>query len=500
MTFDEGQSYDDLRHSMARGAAWMIAMRWMIRGIGLINTIILARLLVPADFGLIAMASVVLAFLDSIIGLNVETPLVRNMAMGRPQYDSAWTLQVIEGVFKTGLYICIAPLIAAYFDDPRIETIVYIIALRPGIDGFENIGQVNFRRELRFDKEFRYWVYRRLLTFLITIGIALWMRNYLALAIAAPVGAATAVLLSFIMSSYRPRFSLSHIGEIWAFSKWWMLSGSVRFFGHKGEEFILGGLTTPQIVGAYSVAGNYAAILTSETILPAGRALLPNYARMLDNPPQLLRAFQLSLGLIITLALAAGVGASLMAEDLVLVVLGPQWYLAVPFFQWLALHSAFWCIVQSLQPYFFVTNRERLFALCGLGYIAILIPAIVIAAHTAGAEAVPMALAQTRTIVTALFMLGMLGVLLFLKVFSLEKLVDVLWRPVIACTLMAICVWSLPVEFGTPLSLGIHVSIGASVFFLTLVFLWVISGRPSGIESAIFSLASDYVSTRRRKI
>ena len=114
--------------------------------------------------------------------------------------------------------------------------VVYIIALRPGIEGFENIGQVDFRRELQFDKEFRYWVYRRLLSFLLSIGIALWMRNYLALAIAAPITGIVTVVLSYVMSSYRPQFALSHVGEIWAFSKWWILFGVVRFFGSRARS------------------------------------------------------------------------------------------------------------------------------------------------------------------------------------------------------------------------------------------------------------------------
>jgi O-antigen/teichoic acid export membrane protein len=446
------------------------------------------------------MASVVLGFLDALAEFNVETALVRSTAVGRPHYDSAWTLQVIEGMVKTGLLIAVAPFIAAYYGDPRIEIVVYIMALRPAIEGFENIGQVDFRRELQFDKEFRYWVYRRVLSFLLTIGIALWLRNYLALAIAAPITAISTVVLSYAMSAYRPHFALSRIREIWAFSKWWILFGSVRFFGNRGEEFILGGLTTPGVVGAYAVGGDFSGLLTQEAVLPVGRVLVPSYAKISDKPTQLLRTFQVSFGILATISLAAGIGASLVAENLVLVVLGAQWGLAVPYFRWLALHSAFWCIVQCTGPYFMVTNREKLYALCNLGYLVVLVPAIFIAAHTAGVDAVALAVAETRTAVTLAFMLGMLGLLLALGAFSLGKLVDVLWRPLVACLVMAVCVLSIGVGVGTPqiVSLAIQVSTGVAVFFMTLVLLWVSSGRPSGTETAIFSLASDYISVARR--
>ena len=194
-------------------------MRWTVRSIGLLNTMILARLLTPQDFGLVAMAAVVIGVLDALTEPNVDIPLIRNSAAARSHYDSAWTLQVLSGLVKSVLYIGISPLIVMYYGDQRVGTIACILALRPAIEGFENIGQVDFRRSLRFDKEFLYWVYRRLLTFSLTIGIALYLRNYLALAIAAPISAAVTVLLSYLMSGYRPRFATRQLIDILGFFK-----------------------------------------------------------------------------------------------------------------------------------------------------------------------------------------------------------------------------------------------------------------------------------------
>jgi lipopolysaccharide exporter len=86
---NQGQNYD-IRHSMARGAVWMVGMCWIIRAIGLLDTIILARLLTPADFGIVAMVAVAVSFLDSIADFSVETALVRSLVVGRGRYDSAW--------------------------------------------------------------------------------------------------------------------------------------------------------------------------------------------------------------------------------------------------------------------------------------------------------------------------------------------------------------------------------------------------------------------------
>src|SRR5262249_4348252 len=156
--------------------------------------------------------------------------------------------------------------------------------------------------------------------------------------------------------------------------------------------------------------------LTQDVVGPTVRALIPSYGKMVEDPIQLLRAFQLSFALLATFSLAAGVGASLVADNLVLVLLGAKWLSAVPFIQWLAIHGAFWSIVASMMPYFVVTKRERLFALCNTVYVAALIPGLIIAAHEADVETV----AVTRTTLTAFFLIGMLGVLLALRAFNLK--------------------------------------------------------------------------------
>ena len=141
---------------------------------------------------------------------------------------------------------------------------------------------------------------------------------------------------------------------------------------------------------------------------------MPNYAKLSHDPIYLRRAFQLSFAFLATFSLAAGLGISLIAKELVLVLLGTTWLIAVPFVQLLAVHAAFWCIVESIQPYYVATHREKLFAMCMTGYALVLIPAIVIAAHTANVETV----AITRTATTIVFALVMLGALVKTGAFS----------------------------------------------------------------------------------
>ena len=91
---------------------------------------------------------------------------------------------------------------------------------------------------------------------------------------------------------------------------------------------------------------------------------------------------------------------------------------------------------ESMQPFFIVTNRERFLSLCLTAYVVILIPALVIAAHTSNVEAV----AMTRTAITTLFSLVMLSALVAVQAFDLRTLIGLLWRPLVAVAVMGGCV------------------------------------------------------------
>src|SRR4051812_34585881 len=84
---------------MAFGAAWMMSVRLVDRSIGLASTVILARLLAPADFGMVAMAMGVVALLELFSAFGLDSALIQKIDIGRAHYDTAWTFQLLFGVF-----------------------------------------------------------------------------------------------------------------------------------------------------------------------------------------------------------------------------------------------------------------------------------------------------------------------------------------------------------------------------------------------------------------
>lgn len=472
---------------IARGAAWMVAMRWLMRAIGLINTVILARVLTPDDFGIVAMSAVVVELLMMLGDTNVDIALIRDPKIRREIYDSAWTIQVIFGLAVAALVVAATPVLVDYYGDPRIAIVMYILALRPAIVGFENVGVVEFRKDLDFAKEFRYWIFRRLSLFVFGLILALTLRNYLALAIAAPASALVAVLFSFTMSTYRPKLCFSHIGTVWGASRWMILQNTSQSALERADEFVIGGVATPTAVGNYYIAGQVAPMPTREIAWPLERALMPTYAKIADNGEELRRTVISVTGVMAIVCFSTGVGIMSVAHDFVATVFGEKWLPAVPFFEWLAIFGVFSGLGRPLMPLFYALHHERRYALLTLAQVALTLPLLFYAAYRLDLVAV----AAARTLVSVGFFAVFLFVATRISTVTLSDFLRTLWRPAIASAAMAFVVKAL--HDGTiawPIvSLFRDGVIGAIAFAVALIALWVIAGRPDSAEALVLKNA-----------
>ena len=197
---------------MLNGALWMIALRWAIRLTGLVSTVILARLLMPSDFGIVAMAMIVVGTLEIFNQTGQTLVLIRLENPTKEHFDTAWTVSFLIGLAIAAAILAASPLAELYFHEPKVEPVMQCLALRAILGGLENIGTVNFRRDLKFDRFFAFNVYPKLISFTVTIALAFMLRNYWALVAGILIGQLALIVLSYTMHPHRPRFTLSKVG------------------------------------------------------------------------------------------------------------------------------------------------------------------------------------------------------------------------------------------------------------------------------------------------
>jgi PST family polysaccharide transporter len=257
-----------LGHRMAKGAAWMILMRLVERGIGFASMLLLARLLVPADFGLVAMAMSVFAFLEVMGSFSFDMALIQNQRAGRTHFDTAWTLTVMYGAVSAIALAALAVLAAGFFGEPRLVAIFFALGSGAFLQSFENVGIVAFQKDLDFRKEFNFRILKKVVGFVVTIVLAFTLRNYWALVFGLLTSRIIGVPLSYALHPFRPRFSLVSVKELWHFSAWMLLNNVVVYAAVNGYDFIIGRMAGATSLGLYSIAYEISNLPTTELVTP----------------------------------------------------------------------------------------------------------------------------------------------------------------------------------------------------------------------------------------
>ncbi len=479
---------------MAKGAGWTVAARLSVQAIGFMSTIILARLLVPEDFGLVALATTFYAGLQALTEFTFDAVLIQNRRAGRAYYDTAWTLQVARNTFL-GLFMAAgASVFAALLGDARIEDILYCLAAVALVEGFQNIGIVEFRKHFKFHLDFLYMVVSKLAMIVVAVPLALTWGNYWALVAGIAAGGCTRVALSYAMQGYRPRLALTKWRAIIRFSKWLLLTQAGTFFFQRSDTFVIGRILGAQSVGVYAIAYELANLTTSTLLAPIRRAAFPGFAAVAANAEGLRRSFVDIYAFALLIATPTAVGIGLVAEPLVHVALGLQWLESIPLIRILALYGFFSVASAGSGPVMMALGRPHLMTYILATSIVVLIPSLIVGTLYAGVVGTAWAATFTALVMTVLNV----SVAARLIKLRLLRLWLASWRPLIAIAVMAAVVLSIEAKWPTPSAvtgwlalLLVCAGAGATTYLASIGALWSLAGRPDGAEQHLLVAVRD---------
>jgi O-antigen/teichoic acid export membrane protein len=471
---------------MVKGAAWMVSFKLVERSLGLISTIVLARLLVPADFGIVAMASSTIAVLSLLGAFSLDVVLIQKQDATRDHYNTAWTLKMLTNTLIAALVALIAMPTARFFSEPRVEYVIYGLAVAAFVQGFENIGIVAFRKELALHKEFKFLLAKKLVGVIVGVTLAFILRSYWALVAGSIASRVAGVALSYLVHSFRPRLSLAARHELMSFSKWLFLN-NILFVGiHRAPDFVIGRLGGPTMLGVYNLSSEIANLPTSELAAPVNRAVFPGYARMAGVQESLRTGFLGVVASMALLAIPAAAGLAALADLLVPVLLGSRWSECIPIIQILSVQGLLMAL-QTNQGYVFIaTGKPSTATRLAMWRLVILVPSLVVGASLDGSKG-----AAWAALATVLVMSPFSQVAIFRALnLRLKDYGPILWRPLlgVGCMLLTIVLWrqwldALAPPGGQLTILLTSVLIGATSYAAAVLLLWHVAGRPIGPES-----------------
>lgn len=470
------------RTSVLRGAVLTVGMRWADRAVGLLSTLILARLLVPEDLGIIAMSSLVVALADMLLDLGVAAALIQNKDAAREHFDTAWTIKLLQMSASALIVVAAAPLAAVYFDEPRVMAVLQVSAIGLVLGGLENIGVVSFQKEMRFGKDFHFTFLKRIVGFVVTMIAAFALRNYWALVIGALAGRGLGVVLSYSMHPFRPRFSFARGREVFGFSQWMLVRGIGSYLDGSLHSFVVGGREGAGVMGGYSIGAQISAMPSTELLMPLNRVLFPRFVHAKDDQVELKRVFLLAQGVQTLIAVPASIGLALVAKDAVPILLGDKWLLAVPFLQLFALAHVVRALTTSAHYVLLTLGKPARVAVLAWFQVAFFSAIAFLAIPQGDAEQI--AAARVMTVFAGL---GVSFWLLrqALPIVRWRDLAGATVRPLIALLPMTLVVLAVDHFLATSavVALTTKVLSGALSYCVSLLSLWRLAGKPDGAES-----------------
>lgn len=476
------------------GAAWMIGLRQADRLIGLVSMTILARLLLPEDFGLVVYATTFIAMLELFFQFGFETVLIRDQDAGRDSYDTAWTLEIIKGGVVAILMVFGAGPIANFFDEPAVELVVYFLAALPVLNGFKNIGIVDFQKSMNFDLEFKYRFSVRLVSAITTAVLAYVLRSHWALVYGMIFNATLSLILSYIMSPYRPSICLAESSRIFGFSKWILAQNMMYGINERLMVIVLGRMFEARVAAIYNMGFELSNLASAEFAMPIRRVLFPGIATLAEDEGKMVETLVRAIGIIAFVGLPMTIGIAATAPIFVPLLLGPNWSDVVPIIQILAINGVALVLYSNSHVMFYALDKPQLTAYITALRLGLLLPVALLLVPNYGALGAAWALSITNVIV------AVAEYVLFFHLVSVRpsRILEAVWRSIVGVTVMGGGVYSivnvmLDRDDRMPLILELSVAVlaGAAIYVSVTGLCWMISRCPIGAESYLIKLVKN---------
>lgn len=477
-----------LSERVARGAAWIVMARFVIRSLGLINTLVLARLLVPADFGIVAVGLALMQLLQNVSDIGVSQTVVKFRNADRVTFDTLFTMSAIRGAVVSSLLLIAAPIAGHFYDDPRAVVVFICVSVVPLFHALLNPRYFEFERDLDFSKEFMTTAFNKFLGIAFSITIALVFRSYLAILMGLIVSAFTQMILSYIVRPYLPRFTLASFKELFGFTGWLTGVSFMAALNNKLDMLFLTKMIGPANAGAYYLGDSVAALPSQEVATPLARAIYPGLSELQSKPDNMREAYLRGVEVLGLVAMPAAFGTSFVAADLVALLLGEQWDLAVPMVRYFTPVAGLMVLFSATQGYAMACGRTRLIFFRELFYFIIRMPMFIWASATYGMMGAVLSTAGG----------GILHMLLNLSLFSRisgRPFYELIWRvrrSFIGVAVMAAYFFCLrpmlPAIDALPLfpRFITDVLLGAGFYSAGLLGVWFAEGRPAGVEATLW--------------
>jgi O-antigen/teichoic acid export membrane protein len=341
-----------MKAQIATSVFWMAWLRGIVQAASLVSTLVVARLLTPADYGLIALAGIWVNTLALVTELGVGAVIVQFPDLEERELNACFALSMgAAGLGYVALYAS-APALAAWFATPALSDVLRVAGLSVPLGMARIVPDGLLRKRLELDKVAQAEVGAALVGIPVVLGLALLGAGVWALVAGFLAMSVVQGLVSFSFVRWRPGLGMgsTRLRDILAYGVTTLGGGVCWGLYDQVDTFVLGKMSGNAGLGFYSMAKTLANLPVMKVAVAVKQLAGPLMAELQGNRMAMGAFFLRELGLVACFTTPLCVGTALVARDLVRIALGDTWLPMVPMLQILSVSAALHSIVTCTCP------------------------------------------------------------------------------------------------------------------------------------------------------
>lgn len=336
---------DSLRHTTIRALSWSFLEAIGLQGVRFVIGIVLARLLFPEQFGLIAMLSLFIAVAQSFLDSGFGAALIQKREVTLADTCSIFYFNIFVGIVAAGILCLFAPWIAAFYNQPILTPLTRVLSLIIVISSFGLIQTTILTKQIDFKTQTKISLIAGTISGIIGIILALKDFGVWSLVVQQISAAFFRTVSLWFFSPWRPEliFSLKALKEMFGFGSRLLFSDLLNRIFDNIYLLVIGKLFSATDLGFFSRAKNLEELPSQTLASVVGRVTFPVFSSIKDDPVRLKRGLRKALTTLVLVNFPMMIGLAVVAHPLVMVLLTDKWSESIPYFQLL-------CVAGVLYP------------------------------------------------------------------------------------------------------------------------------------------------------
>lgn len=342
-----------------KSSGFLLAIQFLQRTLGIVSTLILARLLAPEHFGIVALVTIALQFFELLVETGNQQYIIQKDRVDDDDLNTAWTLDIL---MKSGIAVLIvlaSPVIARYFETPALTPALAVASLALPIRALKTPELMMLARNLDYRPVFWLNLWQKGVAFVCVVTIALVHASHWAIIIGNLISAAILAAGSYRVCAFRPRVSLKRVGRQWHFSRWLLMRGLVGFTRSQIDNLMVSKLFGSSSLGGYNLVRELSILPAVSVIIPVSEPLLAAIAKGRNDTAIQAYRIRFSLALMTSVLLPITVFMSLYPVPIVTLLLGERWSVYAPLLRPFALFFFTFCVFALISDAVIALGRVK---------------------------------------------------------------------------------------------------------------------------------------------